>query len=386
MPGAVLSDEYFGFFLLSWIWIYLIPASCFYLRDLYRGGRALIAYVVALPALWRSVVVWCFAAEGRRAWLAARRAVELEEKAFEVDLQGQAAQLAAKRGIPAEHLEKHPDAMQAFVAQARQRAVRPDALKAAVDAARAAELRRPCTHKDAGIALELLQRTVVLAGRMALVGWVHKAFVYDPWAVIGVARGASTKEVERAFRAKSRSMHPDKGGDAKAFLALQEAKDVILWRSAREDEATGVNYALPKFMNNIYFVTVLLFSVIFFPLTCLCGGLVLACVMPVLYTGVHVVLLWQLLCVQYGLPVWAVVVVWALLHLLFVLPALLVSTGSKSLWSISGLWFHLGPGGFFMTTWQEAVAIGDRDDGVRPGQEVKTSTSEEPKRRKKARA
>ncbi|CAK8996075.1 unnamed protein product [Durusdinium trenchii] len=45
----------------------------------------------------------------------------------------------------------------------------------------------------------------------------------DPWSVLGLSPGASSSEVRRAFRARARLWHPDRGGDPERFQALSQA-------------------------------------------------------------------------------------------------------------------------------------------------------------------
>jgi hypothetical protein len=52
--------------------------------------------------------------------------------------------------------------------------------------------------------------------------------VEDPFVVLGVPRGATEDEMRRAFRRQARRHHPDAGGDAEAFVAVERA-----YRSAR---------------------------------------------------------------------------------------------------------------------------------------------------------
>ena len=47
------------------------------------------------------------------------------------------------------------------------------------------------------------------------------------YKLLGVNKGASTDEIKKAFKKKAIKMHPDKGGDPKAFQELSEAHDVL---------------------------------------------------------------------------------------------------------------------------------------------------------------
>ena len=49
----------------------------------------------------------------------------------------------------------------------------------------------------------------------------------DPWAVLGLRRGASAEEVARAWRALAARHHPDTGGDAGRFREVVAARDRI---------------------------------------------------------------------------------------------------------------------------------------------------------------
>ena len=46
-------------------------------------------------------------------------------------------------------------------------------------------------------------------------------------AILGVSRGASPKEIKRAYHAKARDTHPDKGGDAERFKLVQQAYEFL---------------------------------------------------------------------------------------------------------------------------------------------------------------
>jgi curved DNA-binding protein CbpA len=49
----------------------------------------------------------------------------------------------------------------------------------------------------------------------------------DPYAVLGVPRGASEAEIHAAYRAAVRRTHPDAGGSSAAFEAVQDAYEVL---------------------------------------------------------------------------------------------------------------------------------------------------------------
>ena len=55
----------------------------------------------------------------------------------------------------------------------------------------------------------------------------------DPYAVLGLAAGATAVEMKAAFRRRARELHPDHGGDTAAFIALKRAYDGLIKRAAR---------------------------------------------------------------------------------------------------------------------------------------------------------
>jgi hypothetical protein len=52
----------------------------------------------------------------------------------------------------------------------------------------------------------------------------------DPYMLLGVPAGAPLEEVKAAFRRKALEHHPDRGGDAAAFIAVKRAYDRIVRR------------------------------------------------------------------------------------------------------------------------------------------------------------
>ena len=57
--------------------------------------------------------------------------------------------------------------------------------------------------------------------------WLAVHAPVDPYAVLGVARGADQAAIHAAYRDAVRRTHPDAGGSADAFEAVQEAYDVL---------------------------------------------------------------------------------------------------------------------------------------------------------------
>lgn len=49
----------------------------------------------------------------------------------------------------------------------------------------------------------------------------------DYYKILGVAKGASTDEIKRAFRKLSHQHHPDKGGDTEKFKEINEAYQIL---------------------------------------------------------------------------------------------------------------------------------------------------------------
>jgi len=47
------------------------------------------------------------------------------------------------------------------------------------------------------------------------------------YRTLGVAKGATAHDIRRAYRARARALHPDKGGDPAAFARLQEAFETL---------------------------------------------------------------------------------------------------------------------------------------------------------------
>lgn len=56
-----------------------------------------------------------------------------------------------------------------------------------------------------------------------------------PWPVVlGVAARASVAEIKQAYRAKALATHPDRGGDADAFRAVQQAYERAMARREKQ--------------------------------------------------------------------------------------------------------------------------------------------------------
>lgn len=51
---------------------------------------------------------------------------------------------------------------------------------------------------------------------------------FDPWAVLGLQRGATSEQIEQQFRTLAKRHHPDVGGDAATFQSIQRARTEAL--------------------------------------------------------------------------------------------------------------------------------------------------------------
>lgn len=66
----------------------------------------------------------------------------------------------------------------------------------------------------------------------------------DYYSILGVSKNASQDEIKKAFRKKAHELHPDKGGDDKAFKEVNEAYQVLGDASKRQnyDQLGHANY------------------------------------------------------------------------------------------------------------------------------------------------
>jgi len=54
------------------------------------------------------------------------------------------------------------------------------------------------------------------------------------YRVLGLRKGAPAAEIKRAYRARARELHPDKGGDPLAFAKVQVAYEILSDPAKRE--------------------------------------------------------------------------------------------------------------------------------------------------------
>jgi len=66
---------------------------------------------------------------------------------------------------------------------------------------------------------------------------------FDPYAVLGVAHSADDRAIKSAYRRRARLTHPDRGGDAEAFMVVVRAFGVLSDPEARRlfDETGQLN-------------------------------------------------------------------------------------------------------------------------------------------------
>ena len=81
---------------------------------------------------------------------------------------------------------------------------------------------------------------------------MSKADYYD---ILGVKKDASADEIKKAFRKKAVELHPDKGGDEKAFKEVNEAYEVLKDKEVFKIYRTITNSDMHilYFSNIIYF-------------------------------------------------------------------------------------------------------------------------------------
>ena len=91
-----------------------------------------------------------------------------------------------------------------------------------------AELAEVFESQQAKVSDQRLQ-ILSLQAELAQLKKIAASSAASAWEVLGLDPGASAAEVQAAFRALSRRLHPDApGGDAEAFQALVEARNTVL--------------------------------------------------------------------------------------------------------------------------------------------------------------
>ena len=75
----------------------------------------------------------------------------------------------------------------------------------------------------------------------------------DYYQVLGISEGAGLSEIRKAFRHKALKLHPDQGGDEKAFRELKEAFEYLLANVSAAREEIGYNPHYDPFTDPDYF-------------------------------------------------------------------------------------------------------------------------------------
>jgi hypothetical protein len=65
----------------------------------------------------------------------------------------------------------------------------------------------------------------------------------NPYLVLGVTRGAGLEEVRTAFRELALANHPDRGGDAREFIRIREAYEILLLDLHRSGDGADISAA-----------------------------------------------------------------------------------------------------------------------------------------------
>ena len=65
------------------------------------------------------------------------------------------------------------------------------------------------------------------------------------YEILGIARDATPREIQKAFRQKAKEVHPDHGGDVKEFVKIQKAYKILSNPLTRVeyDSAESVEFA-----------------------------------------------------------------------------------------------------------------------------------------------
>jgi len=51
---------------------------------------------------------------------------------------------------------------------------------------------------------------------------------FNPYTILGVGNSASTQDIKKAYKEKSKELHPDHGGDPQKFADLKKAYDILI--------------------------------------------------------------------------------------------------------------------------------------------------------------
>ena len=74
--------------------------------------------------------------------------------------------------------------------------------------------------------------------------------INNPWVILGLEPGATTKEVKLAYKSMALKTHPDKGGTIAEWLAVSDAYDNISKKRTRSHTQSNKHTNGTRCINN----------------------------------------------------------------------------------------------------------------------------------------